>query len=211
MAFHPRCDEHGKPLRLLAPSLPTALAAWADPAAVATVVPDGPLPPALHGLALEPWRDAPTTRAGWADLACGPDFEEPEFQSGDMKPAAGVAILEPDGRVWLVSPSNAFGGYRTTFPKGKVLHLDLRVTAVKEAFEETGLRVELVRHLMDLRRSTSHTRYYLARRVGGTPAAMGWESQAVHLAPLDHAKALLNRAVDHPLVDRLESFWRAGA
>ena len=83
------------------------------------------------------------------------------------------------------------------------MHLDLRVTAVKEAFEETGLRVELVGHLLDVRRSTSHTRYYLARRLGGTPAAMGWESQAVHLAPLAQAKALLNRAVDHPLVDRL--------
>jgi len=210
MALHPRPDEHGKPVHLAHPSQPTGLEAWVDPTAVATVVPDGPMPPALHGVAFEPWRDAPTSRAGWDALTGGADFDEPRFQPEDLSPAAGAVILEPDGRVWLVSPSNAFGGYRTTFPKGKVLHLGLRVTAVKEAFEETGLRVELVRHLLDVRRSTSHTRYYLARRVGGTPSAMGWESQATHLAPLAHATTLLNRPVDHPLVERLQellSHW----
>ena len=203
MVFHPRRDEHGKPVSLVHPSQPTHLSAWADPTAVATVVPDGPMPASLHGVPFEPWVDVPTTSAGWSALRCGPDLDEPAFHPEDLQPAAGAVILEPDGRVWLVSPSNAFGGYRTTFPKGKAMHLDLRVTAVKEAFEETGLRVELVGHLLDVRRSTSHTRYYLARRLGGTPAAMGWESQAVHLAPLAQAKALLNRAVDHPLVDRL--------
>lgn len=211
MALHPRCDEHGKPVTLTRPSQATGLEAWGDPKAVATVVPDGPMPSALHGIPFEPWRDAPTTRAGWANLACGATFEEPDFHPEDMKAAAGVAILEPDGRVWLVSPSNAFGGYATTFPKGKVLHLQLRVTAVKEAFEETGLRVALMGHLLDVRRSTSHTRYYLARRLGGTPAAMGWESQAAHLVPLEQARALLNRSVDHPIVDRLLVLGRAGA
>lgn len=34
--------------------------------------------------------------------------------------SADVRRLEPDGGVWLVAPSDGFGGYRTTFPKGRV-------------------------------------------------------------------------------------------
>ena len=66
MAFHPRPDEYGKPLRLLHPSQPTPLSTWEDAAAVATVVPDGPLPASIQGMALAPWADAPTTRAAAA-------------------------------------------------------------------------------------------------------------------------------------------------
>ena len=48
--------------------------------------------------------------------------------------------------------------------------------------------------LCDSVRSTSVTRYYTARRVGGHPADMGWESQAVHLVP----RNLLSVVVAHP-------------
>jgi len=51
-------------------------------------------------------------------------------------------------------------------------------------FEESGLQVELTGFLCDSIRSTSVTRYYTARRLGGSPAEMGWESQAVHLVPM---------------------------
>ncbi len=50
-------------------------------------------------------------------------------------------------------------------------------------FEAAGLRVRLQRHLVDVKRTQSYTRYYLAERVGGNPADMGWESQAVMLVP----------------------------
>lgn len=109
--------------------------------------------------------------------------------------ASGVVILEDDGRVWVVSPSNAFGGYTHTFPKGKLDRgLSLRANALKEGFEESGLRVVLTDFLCDVQRSTSVTRYYTARRVGGHPASMGGETQAVHLVP----HALLAQFVAHP-------------
>lgn len=55
--------------------------------------------------------------------------------------------------------------------------------AIKEAFEETGLMVELVGFLVDVLRTTTYSRYYLARRIGGNPADMAWEAQAVMLVP----------------------------
>ncbi|WP_179875750.1 hypothetical protein [Sinorhizobium sp. BJ1] len=50
---------------------------------------------------------------------------------------------------------------------------------------ETGLHVELIAHLIDQtpKGSKTTTRYYLARRIGGTPVEMGWETQGVDLVP----------------------------
>jgi len=46
-------------------------------------------------------------------------------------------------------------------------------------------------------------RYYLARRIGGCPTAMGWESQAVHLSPLSDLKPLLHHPNDQPILEAL--------
>jgi len=45
-----------------------------------------------------------------------------------------------------------------------------------------------------VRRTQTYTRYYMARRIGGCPAEMGWESQAVHLVPA----ARLDEVAVHP-------------
>lgn len=92
-------------------------------------------------------------------------------------------MKETDGRIWLVCPTNQFGGYKVTFPKGRREGKSLQATALCEAYEETGLRVRLLRHLVDVRRAQTYTRYYLAERIGGSPADMGWESQSVILVP----------------------------
>ena len=50
-----------------------------------------------------------------------------------------VVILEDDGRVWVVHPSNGFGGYPATFPKGTLdPGMLLRAAAIREAYEESG-------------------------------------------------------------------------
>ena len=67
-----------------------------------------------------------------------------------------IVVVEDDGRVWVVSPSNAFGGYVNTFPKGKLdPGMGLRANALKEGFEESGLQVVLTGFLCDSVRSTS--------------------------------------------------------
>ena len=117
-------------------------------------------------------------------------------------------MVEADGRVWVVSPSNKFGGYTNTFPKGKLdpqEEISLRANALKEVFEEAGLHVALTGFLCDSVRSTSVTRYYLARRVGGNPADMGWESQAVHLVPVSQLAAFVSHPNDQSILSALQN------
>lgn len=149
------------------------------------------MPPELGGVTFAPVPfSLPRSEIAEPPFRCPPGY----------KPAAGVVIEEADGRVWLVSPSNAFAGYRCTFPKGTAdPGASLQATAVREAWEESGLLVELTSWLIDSSRSQSYTRYYRARRIGGTPAAMGWETQAVLLVPKAQLIAQLNRPVDHPI------------
>lgn len=173
--FHPCSDEHGLPVRIANPSLPGDPAAWTDPKRMATVVPGGAMPAALNGIAFDP---------ALLPLVDAPIAEPPYVLPAGMRAAAGAVVVEDDGRVWLVAPTNGFGGYAATFPKGRVDGgMDLQATAVREAFEESGLAVELLAFLADVPRTQTYTRYYVARRVGGNPALMGWETQAVHLVP----------------------------
>jgi ADP-ribose pyrophosphatase YjhB (NUDIX family) len=196
--IHPHKGEDGKDFKIKDPSAPSAPSTWTDPANVAVFVPAGKAPAELNGVALAPWTDHPKTEEGWAFVPGQmDDLVEPPMDLKGKAPAAGVVIEEPDGRVWMVKPSNAFAGYVTTFPKG---HADeghsMQATAIKEAFEESGLQVEIIGLVGDVERGQTMTRYYRARRVGGTPAAMGWETQAVVLAPKGEVHSELNRDVD---------------
>lgn len=197
---HPRRGEKGETVFIHAPHKSSAPEAWHDPKAVATVLPDGDLPAELHGVPFAPWTDAPHTTEGW-DYVDGvnDDLDEPPIKLAAGKSvSSGVVIEEPDGRVWLVAPTNGFGGYDATFPKGKAEpELSLQANAIKEAFEESGLQVEITGLVGDFERTTSVARLYKARRVGGTPTAMGWESQAVHLVPREKLYGVLNHYADH--------------
>ena len=203
--FHPQPDEHGAPVRLAHPSTPTTVASWHDPASVATVIPLGALPAVLNDVPFAPWLDLPASNADWQTVAGQAAIDEPPFVvPAAFAPAAGVVIQEDDGRVWAVAPSNRFGGYDATFPKGRVdPDISLQATAIREAFEESGLRVQIVRHLIDCRRTQTMTRYYLARRLGGNPALMGWESQAVHLVPMALLETVLGNPNDATIIDAL--------
>jgi len=193
--FHPRRDDAGQPVILMAPSTPTPLSYWADPKAIAKVVPDGPLPERLNGLALAPDSPQGSDDATWR-LTVPPLAILP-----GKVPAAGAVVVEPDGRVWVIHPSNAFGGYRATFPKGKQESgQSLEQTAIKETFEEAGLVIALTRWLIDVPRSSTVCRYFLARRRGGSPADMGWESQAVSLVPITRLNEVLHHPNDQPLL-----------
>ena len=200
--LHPCPDDDGNPVVIRMPSTPTALAAWQEPARLATVIPGGALPDSVNGIALAPWASAPDSAAGWAALAGHALLEEPPFVLPDgMRAAAGAVIVEDDGRVWLVAPSNRFGGYSATFPKGRAdSGASLHCTALRETFEEAGLQVQLVAFLTDCRRTLTYTRYYIARRIGGTPAAMGWETQAVHLVPIAQLERVATHHNDFPVI-----------
>ena len=200
---HPRRDDEGRPVQILKPSAPTALGAWVDPCAQAVVVPGGPMPAELHGVPFLSWQGVEAA-AQWEALAAQDQIDEPAFAAlQGYAGAAGVVIQEADGRIWIVAPTNAYGGYLATFPKGTMSGKSAQATALTEAFEESGLRVRLVRHLVDIRRSQSYTRYYLARRIGGCPADMGWESQAVMLVPPAELPKWLNSPYDQAVAKLL--------
>lgn len=204
---HPQKGDKGQTVMIHYPSKPTPPETWNDPDAIATFTPGCALPASLNGIPLEPWVDAPTTEEGW-DYVEGQneDIEEPgmELPKGKI-PASGVIVMEPDGRVWVVAPTNRFGNTHNTFPKGsRDYGLSLQANAIKEAYEESGLKVEIDSYLGDVVRSTSVARYYLARRVGGTPGDMGWESQAVRLVPAGKLKDFLDRSEDKSVAEWLE-------
>lgn len=46
----------------------------------------------------------------------------------------------------------------------------------------------------------------MARRVGGTPALCGWESQAVSLVPFDRLCGILNRDRDRTVLAALKTY-----
>jgi 8-oxo-dGTP pyrophosphatase MutT (NUDIX family) len=201
---HPQPDDHGRQVRLHAPSREANLHAFADPQSALTFVPGSVCDGLLNDVPL-----APCTRATVED-ACrragaAPAFDEPPFVLPAGKhAAAGAVVREADGRLWLVAPSNGFGGYANTFPKGRVEPgLPLRATAIREVWEESGLHVELTAWLGDFARTQTFTRFYVARRIGGHPAHMGWESQAVHLVTPDQARRLLNRDTDQAVLEAL--------
>lgn len=206
--YHPRKNDKGQQVALNHPSQPTDTATWRQADQIATVIPDGAMPSEVNHLAITSWSDAPRDAASWEHLAGVSKFDEPPMPVVAGKaPASGVVVIEPDGRVWVVSPSNGFGGYEHTFPKGKLdpkEGLGLRANAVKEVFEESGLCVELTGFLCDSIRSTSVTRYYLAVRVGGNPAAMKWESQATHLVPIAQLAQFVVHANDEFVIGSLQ-------
>lgn len=200
---HPKKNDDGHEVTINYPSKLTAVETWTDPDAVATFLPHGAVPEALYGVPFAPWEDHPRSIEEWADVPGQADLDEPPMPAVAGKyVSAGVVVVEPDDRVWLVAPTNQFGGYSATYAKGtQEPGLSLQATAIKEAFEEMGLQVEIVDFIDDVERSTSVCRYYLARRVSGSPSDMGWESQACHLAPKDHLYGILNRSVDHGIAE----------
>lgn len=204
---HPRRRDDGTEVIITHPHQATPLASWSDPTGTGIVTPDGTMPDAICGVPVAQWREgAGLSNSEWETLSEGMLESEPPFNPTKPKVAAGTVIVEPDGRVWLTAPTNGFAGYDATFPKGgPTSGMSLRATALKETFEESGLRVRLLSWLVDVPRSQSYTRYYLAQRTGGHPGDMGWETQAVLLTPRKRLPKWLNNPNDLPIIAALDA------
>ncbi len=193
--IHRQKNEAGHVVTVEHPTSPSATPTWRDRDATAVFVPHCTVSGVINNLAFSSIKP-PSTLDGWRQLKTrAVDFKEPEFKfSNHLAPASGAIIFEPDGRLWITEPTNHPFGATHAFPKGKLESgLNLRTNALKEVYEETGLIVEFHGFVGDYDRTTSRTRYYLAKRTGGTPSDMGWESQSVKLAKVTEAGKLLTR------------------
>jgi ADP-ribose pyrophosphatase YjhB (NUDIX family) len=160
----------------------------------------------LNGIAVAPWTDAPGTDEDWERLAAESPIKEPAFDCpAAYRPAAGALVLERDGRMWCVAPTGGFGGHEFTLPKGRIDGRSLAATALVEVFEESGLRVRLTAFLCDVTRKVTYTRFFLAERIGGSPADLTWESQAATLAPMAHLRVMLTHLGDQAVLDTYEA------
>lgn len=209
--YHPRPDDQGRAVRIHSPSTPSPASTWGDPTATAIVVPGGPLPAGLNGEPFAPWCPPEDGDAWWEAEATRAAVPEPVFNCpAGKKPAAGALVLEPDGRAWAVAPSNRFGGHEFTLPKGRTDGRSLAATALIEVFEEAGLRVQLVAFLCDVKRAVTCTRFFLAERIGGSPADMTWESQATVLAPVAALRGMLTHPGDQVVLDAYKAIRSSG-
>ena len=192
--LHPKCNNKGQPVVIYEPSSPSDPESWSDPRRVVTITPGSTVPSILNGIALRRVA-APSSGAEWSALVKDASARHSSLRNPrHMKLSSGAVIFEPDGRVWVFEPTNKFGGYVRTFPKGTLeAGLSLAANAAKEVFEETGLLIEVGQPLIDTERTASVCRYFLGRRIGGDPSNMGWEAQAVCLMPV----ALLPQYVTH--------------
>jgi ADP-ribose pyrophosphatase YjhB (NUDIX family) len=207
---HPQLDDKGKIVTIDHPTKPGSVVAWSDARKMAIFVPGGKAPNAINGVEIKAWIDHPKTTKDWnASELLMPTLDEPPMPKSSLPIASGVVTVEPDGRIWMVSPTNKFGGYETTFPKGKRddRNLGVQANAIKEGFEESGLKVRITGYLGDFKRTTSITRLYLAERVSGKPTNMGWESQAVKLVPPSEWGNLLMNPSDLPVLAALQKLF----
>ncbi len=100
----------------------------------------------------------------------------------EKQPAAAVVIVEPDWRVWVAHLCEPFNAAQVCFPAASQdASLSLPATAIREAWEKTGLQVRITGWLGDFDTPNTRTRYYLAERIGGAPHACGWQTPALSL------------------------------
>ena len=190
--YHPHKSDNDNFVIIKTPSNASREQTWDDPNMVATFIPGSKVPNHFHNkiVSIE-------TRT----------IREPKFHDDPLKvTAAGVIAIDKHDRIVLVSPTNQFGGYRFTFPKGtRDGDESLLNTARRETHEETGLHVVPTHYLGDYERSTSKARMYVGNIVGGSPANMCWENQAVHFVPVAQAHNFLHTEIDHKILKHLKN------
>lgn len=109
--------------------------------------------------------------------------------------AYGGLVVDDQHRVLLREPTNHFGGYVWTFPKGGPNPGETPLqAALREVAEETGVQAEVVGHLPFAYPGTTGTSAFAVMRPVGQvdqPGAWDAETAALRWAPLDEAQSLL--------------------
>jgi len=112
--------------------------------------------------------------------------------------AAGIVCVSKDGqRVLVVRPTNGYGGYEFTFPKGRINKNENSQDAAKREFEEeTGIPKNNLKNLKSIGKfkgTTTNTEYFVA--------SMSDESV------VDSAQPPVNPELGFPEAEKVEWMW----
>lgn len=112
--------------------------------------------------------------------------------------AYGVVLVNDAGEVLLREPKNHFDHYVWTFAKGKPDNNETPAeTALRELYEETGYRAEIIGVLPGTYASGLSTNaYFLARPSNTTPDAFSWETQSIQWASFAKAQTLIGKTTN---------------
>jgi 8-oxo-dGTP diphosphatase len=109
--------------------------------------------------------------------------------------AYGGIVFDAEGRVLLRKPSNGWGGYAWTFPKGAPdleINTSPEQTALREVREETGVTCEVVSSLPGRYESdTCFTQYFLMRPLSQVPE-FDFETEEVRWVAVEEAVQLIS-------------------
>ena len=112
--------------------------------------------------------------------------------------AYGVVLVNDAGEVLLREPKNHFDNYVWTFAKGKPDNNETPAeTALRELYEETGYRAEIIGILPDTYASGLSTNaYFLAKPSNTEPDPFSWETQSIQWASFEKAQNLIGETTN---------------
>jgi len=147
----------------------------------------------LNGLDFKKWNSP----EDWSKVDGQISMKNYNYFSGERTVGSGLIIREDDGRIWLQKPTNEFGGVKYSFPKGLLEdNLSFQSNAIKEAWEETGIKARITSFCGDKVGRYSFNRFFYAVRETGDPRDFGWETEQTLLVPLDDLYRYLNLESD---------------
>jgi len=114
-----------------------------------------------------------------------------------LEPAYGGVVINRHGQVLLMEPKDHFDGYAWTFPKGRPRTGETpEATAIREVYEETGVRARIERPMPEtFEGGTTLTTYFLMSMVRDTKQ-FGNETQSVKWATEDEAEQMLGQTTN---------------
>ena len=114
-----------------------------------------------------------------------------------LEPAYGGVVINRHGQVLLMEPKDHFDGYAWTFPKGRPRAGETpEATAIREVYEETGVRARIERPMPGtFEGGTTLTTYFLMSMVRDTKQ-FGNETQSVKWATEDEAEQMLGQTTN---------------
>lgn len=106
--------------------------------------------------------------------------------------AVGGILINDKKQTLLREPSDHYEGYVWTFAKGGIdSGENLETAAIREVYEETGYRAEIIEKIPKLFRTRNTTTLFYLMKPVGRHSKFGWETQSVKWVSLDEADSYI--------------------